>query len=131
MERRFSPALSVIAFVGCCGLWYAIKPHDRESNAVLGGAFALPLVSVLHPMFGGFPALMVAGVTAQICGFTSPYKYYGNLIWLFWVPGALLYSAWPLFFRRYIAALVLFLFTLFYGWFSITYFIALFTYIGD
>jgi hypothetical protein len=122
--NRYTPAFSTIAFVGCCGLWYACKrPTKRTSDIWLGLAFATSLGFVVAPQLGylSYILSMLFLQTRIGIGFDFPFGMEKHsLQWV--VAGfAALYSFWPLLLRRYQAALLLFIYRCIYGWIVMLY----------
>ncbi len=117
--RVYSPGFGFIAFVGCCGVWYACaKPSGRKSDRWLGVAFAISFGFVVFPHFWSFNYLRLILELASLSK-TSITSSISIVIVLGYA--AAIYSCWLLFLKRYVAAMFLFVYAWIYGWIVVSY----------
>ena len=116
ISNIYTPFFCVIGFASSCGLWYALVSwNKRLSDVWLGVAFGLTLGFVVWPRFWAIPYLFRFDVSLAPFDLVIRLANHKDQPTLYALLPALLYSFWPLFLKRYAEAIMLFLYTWFYG----------------
>ena len=120
---RSTPLFCFVAFASSCGLWYALSsPTKRRSDVWMGVAYAQTFGLIIFPYIwiGAYFNAFYFTLMCMRQRLLITDNLFINVLPAILVL-AFIYSFWPLFFKRFWAALLLLLYSCVYGYVMVFY----------